>query len=201
MLLAPIAVLAMPCAAGAQVIEISDDGDARVVSSAVPGVTITSAIDPGDPFDNAARRYGVDVALLRAVAWTESRGHNDAVSPKGARGVMQLMPATAAELGVDPRDPVANIHGGAAYLARQIATFRQVPLALAAYNAGPGAVTRSGGVPPFAETRNYVATIMKRWTGVDYAPASAAVQTPGVPHRATPKAPSLPVFVIEVASQ
>ncbi len=202
-LLLAFVALSAPCAVSAQVIEIADDGEARVVGSAAAGgaaVALVSVRD-ADPFESAAKRYGVDVGLLRAVAWTESRGHNDAVSIKGARGVMQLMPATAAELGVDPRDPVANIHGGAAYLARQIATFRQVPLALAAYNAGPGAVIRSGGVPPFAETQNYVATIMKRWTGVAYAPASASIQKPDSQLPATPKPPSLPVFVIEVANQ
>ncbi len=205
-LLALTALLAAPCAARAQVIEISDDGEARVVSSAA-GLSASadagrSGAEASDPFDSAARRYNVDAGLLRALAWTESRGHNEAVSVKGARGIMQLMPATAAELGVDPRDPVANIHGGAAYLARQIATFGQVPLALAAYNAGPGAVLRSGGIPPYAETQAYVATIMQRWSGIApdafkaAAAATAAARAVKPPVKRAP-----PVFVIEVASQ
>ena len=168
----PLILLVTASLAHADVIEISDDGEARIL-----GVTATavdkldraaggfSEASVDDPFELAARRYGIEPNLLRAVAWTESRGRNDAVSPKGARGIMQLMPATAAELGVDPRDPLANINGGAAYLARQLATFHDVPLALAAYNAGPGAVIRYRGVPPYRETQNYVGTIMQRWSG------------------------------------
>ena len=88
----------------------------------------------------------------------------DAVSAKGARGIMQLMPGTAAELNVDVSDAFDNIRGGATYLRRQLDRFGgSVPLALAAYNAGPGAVLRYGGIPPYRETRNYVATILGRW--------------------------------------
>ena len=76
----------------------------------------------------------------------------DAVSTKGARGIMQLMPTTAAALGVDPSDLADNIRGGALYLRQQLDRFQSVPLALAAYNAGPGAVIRYRGVPPFRET-------------------------------------------------
>ena len=76
---------------------------------------------------------------------------------------MQLMPGTAAAMGVDPRDPEDNLRGGALYLRQQLDRFGSVPLALAAYNAGPGAVTRFGGMPPFRETRAYVASIMARW--------------------------------------
>ena len=168
----PLVALVTASIAHADVIEISDDGEARIlgVTAAVVSqldrvtrVTNGTAVD--DQFEIAARRYGIEPSLLRAVAWTESRGRNTAVSPKGARGIMQLMPATAAELGVDPRDPVANINGGAAYLARQLAIFHDVPLALAAYNAGPGAVMRYRGVPPYRETQNYVSTIMQRWSG------------------------------------
>lgn len=113
---------------------------------------------------DTARAHGLDPALLQAVAWQESRGRMDAISLKGAVGVMQLLPGTAAELNVDPGNLVDNLRGGAMYLRRQLDRFGgSVPLALAAYNAGPGAVARFGGIPPFRETRNYVATILGRW--------------------------------------
>ncbi len=170
-LLAVVLPMLLASAAHAEVIEISDDGEARVVGSVTAdtiagsgSLAVLDRPESGDPFENAAKRHGLDVRLLKALAWQELRGRNDAVSPKGARGIMQLMPATAASLGVDPRDPVANINGGAAYLAQQLATFGNVPLALAAYNAGPGAVMRYRGVPPYAETRDYVARIMRRWS-------------------------------------
>jgi len=84
-----------------------------------------------------------------------------AVSPKGAIGLAQLMPATARMLGVDPWDPVQNLEGGARYLAAQYRRFGSWRLALAAYNAGPAAVARHGGVPPYRETRAYIAQIYR----------------------------------------
>jgi soluble lytic murein transglycosylase-like protein len=112
----------------------------------------------------AAARYGISSALVDAVAWQESRYNNNARSPVGAIGVMQLMPGTARNLGVtDPTDLRQNITGGAAYLRAQLDRFgNSIPLALAAYNAGPGAVQRYGGIPPYRETRNYVRQIMNR---------------------------------------
>ena len=108
---------------------------------------------------SVAMEEGVDPELFLRVMYTENRGRQGPVSEAGAIGLMQLMPGTAAELGVDPNDPVQNARGGARYLREQLATFQSVPLALAAYNAGPGNVRRYGGVPPFEETRNYVAQI------------------------------------------
>jgi soluble lytic murein transglycosylase-like protein len=110
-----------------------------------------------------ARAQGLDPALLQAVAWQESRGSMAALSPKGAIGIMQLMPATAATLGVDPYDAGQNVRGGARFLKSQIDRFGSVALGLAAYNAGPGAVARHGGIPPYRETRDYVARILARW--------------------------------------
>jgi soluble lytic murein transglycosylase-like protein len=113
-------------------------------------------------FAAAARRYGLSETLVTAVAWTESRFRQGAVSPAGALGVMQLMPDTARDMQVaNPLDPVQNIHGGTRYLRMMLDRFNNnLELALAAYNAGPRAVQRYGGVPPYAETRNYVRKIM-----------------------------------------
>jgi soluble lytic murein transglycosylase-like protein len=114
----------------------------------------------------AARHHGVPEGLAEAVAAQESNWNAAAISPKGAIGVMQLMPATARALGVhNAHDPAENIEGGVRYLASLLERFNdQVPLALAAYNAGPGAVEKHGGIPPFRETRNYVTRIMDRWS-------------------------------------
>ena len=111
-----------------------------------------------DPVD-IAMEEGVDPDLFLRVMWTENKGRQGPVSEAGAIGLMQLMPATARELGVDPNNPIDNARGGARYLRQQLNTFQSVPLALAAYNAGPGNVRKYGGVPPFEETRNYVAMI------------------------------------------
>ena len=109
----------------------------------------------------AAQAAGIDPDLFLRLVQQESGFKANAVSHKGARGLSQLMPATAAELGVDPNDPIQNLAGGARYLRQQLDMFDGNPyLALAAYNAGAGNVLKHGGVPPFKETRNYVARIM-----------------------------------------
>jgi Rod binding domain-containing protein len=105
----------------------------------------------------AASKYDVDEELLYAVMQQESAGKPDAVSHAGAKGLMQLIDSTAAEMGVqDSFDPRENIMGGAKYLRQQLDTFGSVEHALAAYNAGPGAVMKYSGVPPYRETTNYV---------------------------------------------
>ena len=106
--------------------------------------------------DAASARYGLPSGLLAAVAQVESGGNPTAVSPAGAQGLMQIMPATARGLGVDPLDPAQAVDGAARLLRDHLRTFGSLDLALAAYNAGPGAVRRHGGVPPYAETQNYV---------------------------------------------
>lgn len=106
----------------------------------------------------AAEVFAVDGALIRAIIHAESAYQPDALSPKGAQGLMQLMPATQKELQVvDVFDPISNIEGGTLYLSRLLDQFNQnVEFAAAAYNAGPGAVRQYGGVPPYRETKEYV---------------------------------------------
>ncbi|GGD65603.1 transglycosylase SLT domain-containing protein [Erythrobacter arachoides] len=112
---------------------------------------------------NLAARFDLSPALLEAVVWQESRWRHDAVSPAGARGLAQLMPGTARDMGVNPDDPLANLEGGARYLRAQLDRFDgDLERALAAYNAGPGRVIRAGGIPNIRETRLYVAAIMGR---------------------------------------
>lgn len=109
----------------------------------------------------ASDRQGLDRDLVRSVIEVESGYDPGAVSEDGAKGLMQLMPDTAEELGVNPDDPKENVKGGTEYLARQIDEFGNVKEALAAYNAGPQAVKEFGGVPPFPETQNYVKQVME----------------------------------------
>jgi hypothetical protein len=121
---------------------------------------------PYDPlFAEAGRRHGVDPALLREVARQESGFNPRASSPAGAQGLMQFMPATAAGLGINPWVPAEAVDGAARLLRRYLDQYGRVDLALAAYNAGPGNVARYGGVPPFAETRDYVRIITSRLKG------------------------------------
>jgi len=117
----------------------------------------------------AARRYDVDARLIVALVAVESSWRADAVSPAGARGLGQLMPATAAGLGVDPDDAEANLEGTARHLRGLLDRYARYPpqaryeRALAGYNAGAGAVERYGGVPPFAQTRAYVRRVIGLW--------------------------------------
>jgi soluble lytic murein transglycosylase-like protein len=137
--------------------------------AAIPQAAFT-VVDPAPvpqqyaaALDFAARSASVSPQLLAALVWQESRWDARAVSRKGAVGLTQLMPGTARDLGIDPRDPLANLIGGARYLRQLLDQFDgNVEKALAAYNAGPGRVRSAGGVPAIAETRNYVASIVRR---------------------------------------
>lgn len=108
----------------------------------------------------AARKNGIPEDLFLRLVQQESGWNPKALSHKGAIGLAQLMPATARSLRVNPNDPVQNLEGGARYLATQYRKFRSWRLALAAYNAGPGAVEKHGGVPPYRETQGYVRAIL-----------------------------------------
>jgi soluble lytic murein transglycosylase-like protein len=165
--------IATPAVGFADVIELRPDGTVARITT--PGVTSEQGWAPlpraavkaaqrfGELYAAAGDGVALSPALIEAVAYVESRNNPDAVSKKGARGLMQLMPATARGLGVDPSDPAANVHGGAAYLRAMLNRFDgDLVLALAAYNAGPEAVRRYGGPPPFPETRAYVAAVLER---------------------------------------
>jgi soluble lytic murein transglycosylase-like protein len=136
----------------------------RAESPAGVGLAFTGRYDGPwlDLARDAARRHGVPEDLFLRLVQQESGWNTGAVSPKGALGLAQLMPGTAELLGVDPLDPEENLEGGARYLRMQYNLFGTWPLALAAYNAGPGAVEEHGGIPPFAETETYVEVI---WGG------------------------------------
>ncbi|WP_353257450.1 lytic transglycosylase domain-containing protein [Hyphomonas sp.] len=176
-LVAHASIVLAPCARP-DVLEIQPDG--RVIMFEGPTAHVgddVRAIQPVDVakpypkrapqeatalyFNAAAAKQELSPRLLEAVAYVESRFNDDAVSPTGAVGAMQLMPATAAELGVDPSIPSENIQGGASYLRQMLELFDgDLTLALAAYNAGPGAVRRYGAVPPFEETQEYVEAVL-----------------------------------------
>ncbi len=130
----------------------------RTKKRAIPSIAYASLIEA------AAIRHGLDPALVDAIAYVESRYRPAAVSPAGAVGFMQIMPATAAELGVeDLTDARQNIEAGAAYLRAMLDAFdNNIEHALAAYNAGPTAVRRHGGVPPFRATEDYVRRVLDR---------------------------------------
>jgi soluble lytic murein transglycosylase-like protein len=122
------------------------------------------AVDTHGMIDQVARKYSLPPAFLDSVVKAESGYRADAVSPKGARGLMQLMPSTAAAYGIDPGNPVQNLDTGARYLSELLLKYRGgVWHALAAYNAGPGAVEKHSGVPPYRETREYILRIMRYW--------------------------------------
>lgn len=124
---------------------------------------LNETVDLDDIFERASKKYNVPVELLKAIAKAESDFVVDAVSRSGAQGIMQLMPGTAAELGVtDPFDPEQNIMGGSKYISDLLKRYDgDTKLALAAYNAGMGNVKKYGGIPPFEETQNYVVKVTR----------------------------------------
>lgn len=132
--------------------------------AAAAGANRLAGRDPKQLLDQAAERYGVPAAFLHSVARAESAYQINALSPKGAIGVMQLMPATAAELGANPHDPAENIDAGARHLRDLLERYDgSAHKALSAYNAGAGAVERYRGIPPYRETVNYVDKVLRTY--------------------------------------
>lgn len=152
----------------AQTAPASTTSFADVLNNSTAAPT-TTGMQYGTEIDSAAQRYGLDPALIQAVIQQESGFDPNATSGAGAQGLMQLMPATAQSLGVaNPYDPAQAIDGGARLLRQNLDTFGgNTALALAAYNAGPGAVSRYGGVPPYPETQAYVQQILARTQSLD----------------------------------
>ena len=135
----------------------------NVITNALPSAG-KMVISPVQILGEAALMQGLPKAFVQSVATVESGLRQDAISPKGAIGLMQLMPGTAAFLKVDPKAAESNASGGAAYLRQLLLQYRgDAGLALAAYNAGPGAVKKFGGVPPYAETRRYVLKVLAEY--------------------------------------
>jgi soluble lytic murein transglycosylase-like protein len=178
-----ICLAAIPATALADVLEIH--GETQTWVAGGPRIAVQATPDPQAPELNGlpdtavdhtagparwqpriaelAAKYDISPMLLEALVWQESRWRENAVSPVGARGLAQLMPGTARQLGVNPDDPHANLEGGARYLREQLDRFGgDLEKALAAYNAGPGRVIRANGIPAITETRNYVSAILAR---------------------------------------
>jgi cell wall-associated NlpC family hydrolase len=132
----------------------------RIVGSTADTTGAAGAAPYAALFTQAAAKYGVPANLLAAVAQAESNFNPTAVSPAGAQGMMQIMPATAAGMGVNPMDPAQAIDGAARILAGNLRQFGSPALAVAAYNAGAGAVARYGGIPPYPETQAYVTKVL-----------------------------------------
>jgi soluble lytic murein transglycosylase-like protein len=140
-------------------------GDSPVVEPGMgqAGGLLPSSTPFRDLIESTAAEHGIPSALIAALIQAESGFNPNAISPAGAKGLMQLMDGTAAGLGVsDPFDPAQNIAGGTQYITSMLERYDgSVALALAAYNAGPGAVDQYGGIPPYAETQNYVPAVLR----------------------------------------
>ncbi len=173
---------------------------AQFAAALNPAAAATPATTGASPFaadiQAAAARHGIDPALLTGLIRAESNFDPNATSPAGAQGLTQLMPATAAGLGVtNPLDPAQAIEGGAKYLRQQLDRFGgDASKALAAYNAGPGAVERFGGIPPYEETQNYVRRVLGYASGTTSMSRPAPRRAPDRPSRAgrpRPRQPSV----------
>jgi soluble lytic murein transglycosylase-like protein len=169
-------VTEMPASLIANVEQIQEQPKAEAPAPVVPPVApVVAAIEKPAPAETtpialaltAAHKYSLPDAFVAGVMRAESGFNPGAVSPKGAIGLMQLMPDTARDLGVDPKNPGENADAGTRYLRDLLARYEdqpnQVELALAAYNAGPAAVDKYHGVPPYRETHEYILRVLKSW--------------------------------------
>lgn len=146
------------------VVTFEREEDVPASQSAEVRAQAAKSLSPRELIDRAAERYGLPAGLLHSVAGVESAYRQDAVSPKGAIGIMQLMPSTAAELNADPTDPEQNVDAAARHLRDLLLKYDGgVYRALAAYNAGAGAVQKYGWIPPYRETQLYVQRVWKRF--------------------------------------
>lgn len=146
-----------------QTVQIQPVGNPTEIRSVAPATSTAQISSPSNlapVFAAASQAYNLPANLLTSVATAESGMNPSAVSSAGAEGIMQIMPQTAASLGVNPMNPVQAIYGAAELLSQKLTKFGSVPLALAAYNAGDGAVEQYGGIPPYTQTQNYVTEVM-----------------------------------------
>ncbi len=190
--------------ARAQVLTVGDDGTTTLQCTPWqnPHPRVSGAPRPipsayAAMIDTAAARVDLSPALLDALARQESNYNPRAVSRKGAIGIMQLMPATAKALNLNPNDPEQNIMGGALVLRQALDAFGgQIDLALAAYNAGQGAVAKYGGIPPYAETRAYVRQNLDKLARLSDSPQSNAGESPeNIPETTSGIDPSAQAYI------
>ncbi len=165
----------------------ADDRPAETAATpAVPAAPPERALSIGEMIERSARKYGLPPAFVRAVVAAESNYRPDAISPKGAIGLMQLMPSTAKLYGADPKVAEQNVDAGTRYLRELLLKYdSHAYRALAAYNAGPGTVDRYHGVPPYRETQNYILSVLRHWKQSE----QAAVQAAGMESRPFSRSP------------
>lgn len=154
-------VIEVPAEEVQEFVAVEHEGPSGADAPRQAAVTVKSA---EELVEEAAQRYGLPAEFLHSVARVESGYRPDAVSPKGAIGIMQLMPGTAAVLQADPNDPEQNVDAGARHLRELLLRYEgSTAKALAAYNAGPGAVQKYGGIPPYRETQLYVEKVLRNY--------------------------------------
>lgn len=187
-----VAAAVLQGAGGAVSVVKTDSRTGRLVRTTVrPAAPAKPTVPIAEAVDRIAKENNLSPRLVHSVIQVESNYNPNAVSPKGAQGLMQLIPATARRFGVsDAFDPADNIQGGARYLKYLLELYKgDETLALAAYNAGEGAVSKYGGVPPYPETQGYVAKIRQRLVG-----EASVLDTPNPPVASAEAEPAGPAY-------